>query len=105
MKTPRGFWAVVVFSTLWLGGQTQSAAPSLFTPVKATVPADAPALRNAQAYQPVRIRWQVVQSLQPGSRVLFNLLEGVNPIGVVERVERRDEQRYSCFGRLEGLDG
>ena len=105
MKTPRGFWAVVVFSTLWLGGQAQSAAPSLFTPVKATVPADAPALRNAQAYQPVRIRWQVVQSLQPGSRVLFNLLEGVNPIGVVERVERRDEQRYSCFGRLEGLDG
>ncbi len=105
MKTPRGIWAMVVLSTLWLGGQAQLSAPPLFTPVKTTVPADTPALRNAKAYQPVRIRWQVVQSLQSGSRVLFNLLEGVNPIGVVERVERRDERRYPCFGRLEGLDG
>ncbi|BCW95285.1 MAG: M12 family metallo-peptidase [Fimbriimonadales bacterium] len=105
MKTPKGFWAILILGALWLGGQAQSAAPPLFTPVKATVPAGAPALRNAQAYQPVRVHWQVVQSLQPGSRVLFNLLDGVNPIGVVERVERRNERRYSCFGRLEGLDG
>lgn len=32
-------------------------------------------------------------------------MEGINPIGIVERVERRSETRFSCFGRLEGLDG
>lgn len=80
-------------------------AKPLFEHVKVTVPETAPVLRYAKAYQAVRIRWQEVENLQPGSRLLLNLMEGVNPIGKVERVERRAERRYSCFGQLEGLDG
>lgn len=83
----------------------QKRLPPLFVHVKASVAPDTPALRNARAYQPVSIHWQTVQNLQPGARVLFNLMEGANPIGVVERIERRSETRYSVFGHLEGLDG
>lgn len=102
-------WIGLVASVACLPLQAQQAttprAQPLFDPVKTTLPADAPALRYAQAYQPVHIRWQALTDLQPGSRLRFNLMEGVNPIGVIERIERRAETRYSCFGHLEGIDG
>jgi hypothetical protein len=111
MKTRRwfsfvltGLFAGVVCPPLQAQQPTARAQP-LFEHVKTTLPANAPALRYAQAYQPVRIRWQHLTALQPGSRLLLNLMEGINPIGVVERIERRAETRYSCFGRLEGVDG
>ena len=111
MKTRRwlslmltGLFAAVVCLTMQAQQSTARAQP-LFEHVKTTLPANAPALRYAQAYQPVRIRWQHLTALQPGSRLLLNLMEGINPIGVVERIERRAETRYSCFGRLEGVDG
>jgi len=85
--------------------QTVTRAQPLFDHVKTAVPANAPALRHAQAHQPVRIRWQALTTLQPGSRLLLNLMEGINPIGIVERIERRAENRFSCFGHLEGIDG
>jgi hypothetical protein len=111
MRTRQGFIPILVAlvaGALCLPLQAQPSAPRaqpLFEHVKLTVPENAPALRYAQAYQVVRIRWQVVQNLQPGSRLLLNLMEGVNPIGRVERIERRAERCYSCFGQLEGLDG
>jgi len=111
MRTRQSFipiLGVLVAGAFCLPLQAQHAAPRaqpLFEHVKAAVPPTAPALRYAQTYQPVRIRWQAVQNLQPGSRLLLNLMEGVNPIGKVERLERRAERRYSCFGKLEGLDG
>ena len=98
----------LISGALCLSLQAQRATPRaqpLFEHVKVTVPETAPALRYAKAYQVVRIRWQALENLQPGSRLLLNLMEGVNPIGKVERVERRAERRYSCFGQLEGLDG
>jgi len=107
-------WFILILMG-WLMGTLQlpmpaqpvgtSRAQPLFEHVKATIPTDAPALRYAQAYQPVRIRWKQVENLQVGSRLLLNLMEGVNPIGVIERIERRAETRYSCFGHLEGIDG
>jgi hypothetical protein len=111
MRTRQGFIPILVAlvaGALCLPLQAQPSAPRaqpLFEHVKATIPPTAPALRYAKAYQVVRIRWQVVQNLQPGSRLLLNLMEGVNPVGRVERIERRAERRYSCFGQLEGLDG
>jgi hypothetical protein len=98
----------LISGALCLSLQAQRATPRaqpLFEHVKVTVPETAPALRYAKAYQVVRIRWQALENLQPGSRLLLNLMEGINPIGKVERVERRAERRYSCFGKLEGLDG
>jgi len=111
MRTQQGFLSIL--AALVAGAfcpplQAQPSVPRaqpLFEHVKVEIPATAPALRYARAYQPVRIRWQVLENLQPGSRLLLNLMEGVNPIGKVERVERRAERRYSCFGQLEGLDG
>jgi hypothetical protein len=111
MRTQQGFLSIL--AALVAGAfcpplQAQPSVPRaqpLFKHVKVEIPATAPALRYARAYQPVRIRWQVLENLQPGSRLLLNLMEGVNPIGKVERVERRAERRYSCFGQLEGLDG
>ncbi|MCX7993348.1 MAG: zinc-dependent metalloprotease [Fimbriimonadales bacterium] len=112
MKTFRWLvpeWTGLITSAFCLPLQAQQAttprAQPLFDHVKTTLPANAPALRYARAYQPVRIRWQALNALQPGSRLLFNLMEGVNPIGVIERIERRAETRYSCFGHLEGIDG
>lgn len=80
-------------------------AQPLFEHVRTTLPANAPALRYARVYQPVRLRWETLTALQPNSRLRFNLMEGVNPIGVVERIERHTTTRYSCFGHLEGIDG
>jgi hypothetical protein len=111
MRTRQRFIPILVAlvaSTLCLPLQAQRAtsrAQPLFEHVKATIPPTAPALRHTKAYQAVRIRWQALENLQPGSRLLLNLMEGINPIGKVERVERRAERRYSCFGKLEGLDG
>jgi hypothetical protein len=111
MRTRQRFIPILVAlvaSTLCLPLQAQRAtsrAQPLFEHVKATIPPTAPALRHTKAYQAVRIRWQALENLQPGSRLLLNLMEGINPIGKVERVEHRAERRYSCFGKLEGLDG
>ncbi|MER3473125.1 MAG: hypothetical protein C4335_03645 [Armatimonadota bacterium] len=56
---------------VFLGLQAQSAQSRpqpLFQHVRMDVPITAPAMCNAQAYQPVRIRWQLVNALQPNSR-------------------------------------
>lgn len=79
--------------------------PAIFEHIRASLPPESPILRHSHAYQPVLVRWQIVRALQPGSRVLFNLLEDVNLIGRVDRIEQRASSRFSCFGRLEDSEG
>lgn len=41
----------------------------------------------------------------PNKRVRLNLTPGATPIGVVERIERRSETRFTAFGQIEGVEG
>ncbi len=77
----------------------------LFEQVKVDIPPSSPALQFARGYQPVRIHWEQVYSLQPKSRVLLNLMPGLQLVGVVDRMEIRSENRFSCFGHIEGEEG
>lgn len=75
---------------------------AIFQHVKAALPDENPVLQEGHPYQPVIVRRDVLRALRPGSRVLFNLSVELNLVGIVQRVERRAADRYSCFGRLEG---
>lgn len=90
---------------LQLSAQEEATLPPLFDHVKVAIPPSAPALQSARAVQPVKVRWEQVLALQPGSRIRLNLMEGVDFIGIVKRVERREPMRYSCFGELESVSG
>ncbi|MCS6918167.1 MAG: zinc-dependent metalloprotease [Fimbriimonadales bacterium] len=98
--------SLLSLSVAWsVSGEAESQLPTLFEHVSVKVPADAPALRFAVAYQPVRVRWEVVLQLAPNQRIRLNLMQGTTPIGIVERIERRSENRFSAFGRIEGIAG
>lgn len=88
-----------------VSNETETQIPTLFEHVSVKVPPDAPALRFASAYQPVRVRWEVVGQLAPKQRLRLNLMPDATPIGTVERIESRTETRFSAFGQLEGVDG
>ncbi|GBC93730.1 hypothetical protein HRbin15_02232 [bacterium HR15] len=84
--------------------QTRNTAPRpLFRHIKlAKPPADAD-LRGMLEYQPVNIRWEVLNALQAGSRVELNLFKNYSLIAYIERVERRSERSVSYFGKIDGV--
>lgn len=84
--------------------QKRDPAPRpLFQHIKLAQPPAESDLRGMLEYQPVNIRWEVLHTLQPGSRVELNLLKDYKLIAHIERVERRSERSVSYFGKLDGV--
>lgn len=75
----------------------------LFQHIRVANPPADEDVRDMLQYQPVHIRQEVLNSLQPGSRVELNLLRGYSLIAYIERVDRRNERSVSYFGKLDGI--
>ncbi|GIV08243.1 MAG: hypothetical protein KatS3mg019_0334 [Fimbriimonadales bacterium] len=108
MKTFR--WSLLTLLGLATGvlsvpvNAQQPTPRALFRHIKLAKPPADTDLRGMLEYQPVNIRWEVLNALRAGDRVELNLFKGYSLVAYIERVERRSERSVSYFGKIDGVD-
>jgi hypothetical protein len=105
MKTKHIFWIVVVMLGSTVVGYCQdSRLPKIFEPMRADQLQEQPLVgQEVVRYQPVRARLDILQVLQPGDAFAINPMPGIEWVGIVDRVERHSQHRFSIFAQLRNI--
>lgn len=108
MKTVKKLWMIVLL--FWLPGiyvpaySQSSRLPEIFEPVRMDQFQEQPQVGpEVIRYQSVRPRIDLLRTLQAGDVFIVNPFPGIEWIGVVDRVERHTERRFSIFAQLHNI--
>ncbi len=100
-------WLIGISALLYTGtsqsGSSRSELPTLFQHVKATLPSWYELGQEVILYQPVTVNWEALQNAEPGTRIRLNFFPRRELIGRLVHLEKRDDQRYTWYGELEGV--
>lgn len=90
-----------VLCCLAWGQNTSLSERPLFQRVKASLPANYELGKEVVLYDAVRVNFDALRTARENSRLKLNLFPRTEFVGVVERVERRDDERFTLIGYLE----
>lgn len=103
----KAYLVLCVLGTLLCCGMAQDRRQSekplpLFQHIKSVLPENYSLGSEVVLYQTTQVNFTLLEEARPGSRIVLNLFPRRELIGRLDRLEKRDAQRYTWYGTLEG---
>lgn len=87
----------------WSQDSPPTALKPIFQRVKAAIPADYEMSKEIVFFDTVRVDFSALNDLRPSSHIRLNLFPRTELIGIVEKIERRDADRFTLIGTLQDV--